>query len=125
MGGRGSCRAGPLTLGRNLALPLDRCLLRECVSLCGFCMRAGISRSHFDECEPAHAEVCRLKKWDGWSQPCWSLPESSHCVCRLRVRTPHPAQRRRGAPMSDIVKISKFLSLVLRHKPEEIGLVLD
>ena len=27
--------------------------------------------------------------------------------------------------MSDIVKVSKFLSLVLRHKPEEIGLVLD
>lgn len=27
--------------------------------------------------------------------------------------------------MSDIVKVSKFLSLVLRHKPEEIGLTLD
>ena len=25
----------------------------------------------------------------------------------------------------NVVKISKFLSLVLRHKPEEIGLVLD
>ena len=25
----------------------------------------------------------------------------------------------------DLVKPSKFLSLVLRHKPEEIGLVLD
>lgn len=25
----------------------------------------------------------------------------------------------------DIVKVSKFLSLVLRHKPDEIGLVLD
>ena len=25
----------------------------------------------------------------------------------------------------DLVKTSKFLSLVLRHKPEEIGLVLD
>jgi putative RNA 2'-phosphotransferase len=27
--------------------------------------------------------------------------------------------------MSDLTKTSKFLSLVLRHKPEEIGLVLD
>src|SRR5882724_6419298 len=27
--------------------------------------------------------------------------------------------------MADIVKISKFLSLVLRHKPEEIGLTLN
>jgi putative RNA 2'-phosphotransferase len=27
--------------------------------------------------------------------------------------------------MADLVKISKFLSLVLRHKPEMIGLVLD
>ena len=27
--------------------------------------------------------------------------------------------------MSDLVKTSKFLSLVLRHRPEEIGLVLD
>ena len=26
---------------------------------------------------------------------------------------------------SDIVKVSKFLSLVLRHTPEEIGLTLD
>lgn len=26
---------------------------------------------------------------------------------------------------SDIVNKSKFLSLVLRHKPEQIGLVLD
>ena len=26
---------------------------------------------------------------------------------------------------TDLVKTSKFLSLVLRHKPEEIGLVLD
>jgi len=25
-----------LTLGRSLALPLDRCLLLECDSLCGF-----------------------------------------------------------------------------------------
>lgn len=30
-----------------------------------------------------------------------------------------------GYIMSDIVKKSKFLSLVLRHKPEEIGLTLD
>ncbi|QEH36431.1 RNA 2'-phosphotransferase [Aquisphaera giovannonii] len=27
--------------------------------------------------------------------------------------------------MADLVRASKFLSLVLRHKPEEIGLVLD
>ncbi|WP_020471840.1 RNA 2'-phosphotransferase [Zavarzinella formosa] len=27
--------------------------------------------------------------------------------------------------MADVVKISKFMSLVLRHKPEEIGLALD
>ena len=27
-GGRGSCRAVPLKLGRSLALPLDRCLPR-------------------------------------------------------------------------------------------------
>jgi putative RNA 2'-phosphotransferase len=26
---------------------------------------------------------------------------------------------------TDLVKVSKFLSLVLRHKPEEIGLILD
>ena len=26
---------------------------------------------------------------------------------------------------TDIAKVSKFLSLVLRHKPEEIGLTLD
>jgi putative RNA 2'-phosphotransferase len=30
-----------------------------------------------------------------------------------------------GATMSDVVKKSKFLSLILRHKPEEIGLKLD
>lgn len=27
--------------------------------------------------------------------------------------------------MADLVRISKFLSLILRHKPEEIGLTLD
>ncbi len=27
--------------------------------------------------------------------------------------------------MKDLTKISKFLSLVLRHKPEEIGVTMD
>jgi len=34
-------------------------------------------------------------------------------------------ERERMEMTKDLIKTSKFLSLVLRHKPEEVGLVLD
>jgi putative RNA 2'-phosphotransferase len=36
-----------------------------------------------------------------------------------------PGEGEKGAMAQDLVRASKFMSLVLRHKPEEIGLVLD
>ena len=44
--------------------------------------------------------------------------------------SPRPSPRKNGERermemTKDLIKTSKFLSLVLRHKPEEVGLVLD
>lgn len=32
---------------------------------------------------------------------------------------------KRGIAMGNLIKISRFISLILRHKPETIGITLD
>ncbi len=69
----------------------------------------------FDLAGWSHHRVAPLG--DDWIEVDWK-----RVVRRLLGKSRVPEGKRMA---TDLVKLSKFLSLVLRHKPEEIGLTLD